>query len=149
MYVGSCGDHNVSLCFALQILTSSVDFLLVFLLYVVLHSQGFFAKPATNADGSMNIMFWNTGIPGKKGVRALLMLLPVPLARAHWTQTNLSCHFCCIFDEHWPDPLGKRRFSSDHGILGRLPHQSSHLYASLAPFRVLFDFSSFLLSLCY
>lgn len=98
----------------------------------VLHLQGFFAKPATNADGSMNIMFWNTGIPGKKGVRTLLMLLPVPLVHPQRMQTNFSCAISCFFDEHWPDPLGKRHFSCDHGILRRLPHQSSHLYASFA-----------------
>lgn len=32
--------------------------------------QGFFAKPAKAADGSMNLMEWEVGIPGKTGVRA-------------------------------------------------------------------------------
>jgi ubiquitin-conjugating enzyme E2 I len=31
------------------------------------HPPGFFAKPITNADGSLNIMYWTCGIPGKKG----------------------------------------------------------------------------------
>lgn len=31
--------------------------------------QGFFAKPAKASDGSMNLMEWEVGIPGKTGVR--------------------------------------------------------------------------------
>ena len=31
--------------------------------------QGFYAKPAKAADGSMNLMEWEVGIPGKKDVR--------------------------------------------------------------------------------
>jgi len=29
--------------------------------------QGFIAKPATNADGSSNIMLWHCAVPGKQG----------------------------------------------------------------------------------
>jgi hypothetical protein len=32
------------------------------------YSQGFYAKPAKAADGSMNLMEWDVGIPGKPGV---------------------------------------------------------------------------------
>jgi ubiquitin-conjugating enzyme E2 I len=31
------------------------------------HPYGFFAKPAKLADGSMNLMEWQVGIPGKAG----------------------------------------------------------------------------------
>eukprot|EP00455_Lapot_gusevi_P054589 TRINITY_DN877_c0_g1_i2.p1 TRINITY_DN877_c0_g1~~TRINITY_DN877_c0_g1_i2.p1 ORF type:complete len:162 (-),score=1.94 TRINITY_DN877_c0_g1_i2:180-665(-) len=30
------------------------------------HPYGFYARPATNEDGSVNIMKWQCGIPGKK-----------------------------------------------------------------------------------
>lgn len=31
--------------------------------------QGFYAKPVKAADGTMNLMEWEVGIPGKAGVR--------------------------------------------------------------------------------
>lgn len=31
------------------------------------HPPHFWAKPSTNADGSLNILTWNAGIPGKAG----------------------------------------------------------------------------------
>ena len=31
------------------------------------HPPGFFARPDKNEDGSMNLMKWKCGIPGKKG----------------------------------------------------------------------------------
>ena len=31
------------------------------------HPAGFYARPASKADGSSNIMEWLTGIPGKEG----------------------------------------------------------------------------------
>jgi ubiquitin-conjugating enzyme E2 I len=31
------------------------------------HPHGFFAKPTSNSDGSMNLMKWEAGIPGKSG----------------------------------------------------------------------------------
>ena len=34
------------------------------------HPFGFFAKPEVNADGSLNLLVWDCGIPGKSGVRA-------------------------------------------------------------------------------
>ena len=33
------------------------------------HLKGFYAKPAKAADGSMNLMEWEVGIPGKSKVR--------------------------------------------------------------------------------
>ena len=33
------------------------------------HPVGFWAKPCKAADGSMNLMQWECGIPGKAGVR--------------------------------------------------------------------------------
>lgn len=32
------------------------------------HLKGFYAKPAKAADGSMNLMEWEVGIPGKSKV---------------------------------------------------------------------------------
>ncbi len=32
--------------------------------------QGFYAKPTKASDGSMNLMEWEVGIPGKEGVSA-------------------------------------------------------------------------------
>jgi ubiquitin-conjugating enzyme E2 I len=32
--------------------------------------QGFYAKPTKSPDGSMNLMEWEVGIPGKEGVSA-------------------------------------------------------------------------------
>lgn len=34
-------------------------------------AQGFYAKPTKAADGSMNLLEWEVGIPGKAGVRPL------------------------------------------------------------------------------
>ena len=34
------------------------------------HLKGFYAKPAKAADGSMNLMEWEVGIPGKPKVNA-------------------------------------------------------------------------------
>jgi ubiquitin-conjugating enzyme E2 I len=31
------------------------------------HPFGFYARPASRSDGSMNLMIWETGIPGKEG----------------------------------------------------------------------------------
>jgi len=31
------------------------------------HPFGFYARPITNPDGSMNLMTWEVGIPGKEG----------------------------------------------------------------------------------
>jgi len=31
------------------------------------HPFGFYARPASSSDGSMNLMIWDTGIPGKEG----------------------------------------------------------------------------------
>ena len=36
------------------------------------YSQGFYAKPAKAPDGSMNLMEWEVGIPGKPGVSIAL-----------------------------------------------------------------------------
>lgn len=38
--------------------------------------QGFYAKPTKSADGSMNLMEWEVGIPGKQGVRRSVPRLP-------------------------------------------------------------------------
>eukprot|EP00158_Paraphelidium_tribonemae_P002516 Partr_v1_DN25435_c0_g1_i2_m53531 putative ubiquitin-conjugating enzyme len=32
------------------------------------HPHGFYARPRKSADGSMNLMVWDCGIPGKKDV---------------------------------------------------------------------------------
>lgn len=40
---------------------------------LIYHSQGFYAKPSKAADGSMNLMEWEVGIPGKEGVRSSLL----------------------------------------------------------------------------
>ncbi|EIN07180.1 ubiquitin-conjugating enzyme 9 [Punctularia strigosozonata HHB-11173 SS5] len=46
------------------------------------HPFGFYAKPAKAADGSMNLMEWEVGIPGKQGtaweggVYKLVMIFP-------------------------------------------------------------------------
>lgn len=41
-------------------------------------SQGFYAKPSKAADGSMNLMEWEVGIPGKQGVRFLRVSMDLP-----------------------------------------------------------------------
>ena len=38
----------------------------------LIYSQGFYAKPAKAPDGSMNLMEWDVGIPGKPGVSIAL-----------------------------------------------------------------------------
>jgi len=35
------------------------------------HPFGFYAKPTKAPDGSMNLLEWEVGIPGKEGVRGL------------------------------------------------------------------------------
>ena len=37
--------------------------------------QGFYAKPTKAPDGSMNLLEWEVGIPGKAGVRMLMVFL--------------------------------------------------------------------------
>lgn len=37
--------------------------------------QGFYARPSKAPDGSLNLMEWDVGIPGKQSVSALLLLL--------------------------------------------------------------------------
>lgn len=32
------------------------------------HPAGFYARPKKNADNSNNVMFWETGIPGREGI---------------------------------------------------------------------------------
>lgn len=32
------------------------------------HPPGFYAKPSKNPDNSVNLMIWETGIPGKEGI---------------------------------------------------------------------------------
>lgn len=46
--------------------------------------QGFVARPAKNADGSLNLMNWECAIPGKKGVSHSSLIL---LSKST---------FCCI-----------------------------------------------------
>jgi hypothetical protein len=41
---------------------------------IIFDFQGFFARPTTNPDGSMNLMKWECGIPGKKAVSVLPLL---------------------------------------------------------------------------
>ncbi len=50
-----------------QMIQSSPLFLLIFLTC----PKAFYAKPQTNPDGSMNLMVWDCGIPGKPGVRMI------------------------------------------------------------------------------
>ena len=45
------------------------------ILWIVDRSQGFFAKPNKNADGTLNLMVWEVGIPGKAGVRVRSSLI--------------------------------------------------------------------------
>jgi hypothetical protein len=35
------------------------------------YRQGFYAKPQKNADGTLNMMLWEVGIPGKQGVSSV------------------------------------------------------------------------------
>jgi hypothetical protein len=37
-----------------------------------LFRQGFYAKPTKATDGSMNLLEWEVGIPGKEGVSILI-----------------------------------------------------------------------------
>ena len=34
--------------------------------------QGFYARPKKEADGSLNLLFWEVGIPGRAGVSAFV-----------------------------------------------------------------------------
>ena len=45
-------------------------------------SQGFYAKPTKAPDGSMNLLEWEVGIPGKEGVsKGILSLFQSPSDR--------------------------------------------------------------------
>ena len=39
------------------------------------HLQGFYAKPTKALDGSMNLLEWEVGIPGKPGVGLIVVNL--------------------------------------------------------------------------
>ena len=57
-------------------------------------SQGFWAKPTKAADGSLNLLNWEVGIPGKSGVsRAVCtaFLLNSCRARGSTAYTNSTC----------------------------------------------------------
>ena len=41
------------------------------------HPHAFFARPSQHADGSMNIMVWECGIPGKAGTKWAGGLYPI------------------------------------------------------------------------
>lgn len=59
--------------------------------------QGFHAKPINNADGSMNIMYWTCGIPGKKGVRQALEVLPKGRCVQHFGERlTVECDALCV-----------------------------------------------------
>lgn len=51
---------STALCVAAETVTISGNFLLT--------RQGFVAKPTKAADGTLNLMLWEVGIPGKKDV---------------------------------------------------------------------------------
>lgn len=47
-------------------------------MYVALHksayAKGFYARPQKKEDGTLNMMVWEIGIPGKEGVREVMGL---------------------------------------------------------------------------
>ena len=47
------------------------------------HPIDFFARPSRKADGSQNLMVWECGIPGKKGVRFLTSSKTHTLTHTH------------------------------------------------------------------
>ena len=47
---------------------------LFFLKYVLIFAKGFFARPRTNPDATANMLVWDCGVPGKKGVQTILCL---------------------------------------------------------------------------
>lgn len=61
------GKDNVSVSIASA--SSEILTLSLFALF-----QGFVAVPTKNPDGTMNLMNWECAIPGKKGVRLILVL---------------------------------------------------------------------------
>jgi len=44
-------------------------------LFICFFSQGFYAKPFKADDGSLNLLEWEVGIPGKQGVSSLVSVL--------------------------------------------------------------------------
>jgi hypothetical protein len=41
---------------------------------LITETQGFYARPMKAADGTLNLMVWEVGIPGKQGVRDCIKL---------------------------------------------------------------------------
>jgi hypothetical protein len=59
--------------------------------------QGFYAKPVKAADGTLNMMVWEVGIPGKQGVSESGH---VHLSSLHLIVSDLSlliASFCFVF----------------------------------------------------
>ena len=39
------------------------------------HPHGFFARPTTNEDGTLNMLKWDCGIPGRVGVNEIFFFI--------------------------------------------------------------------------
>ncbi|ODV91353.1 hypothetical protein CANCADRAFT_148214 [Tortispora caseinolytica NRRL Y-17796] len=72
------------------------------------HPFGFWAKPQKNPDGSLNLMKWNVGIPGKKDTKWEGAVFPVTLTfPEEYPSRPPACHFPAGFYHPNIYPSGK------------------------------------------
>lgn len=85
---------------------------LFFFFMLIFDIQGFYAKPAKSADGSMNLMEWEVGIPGKPKVSyfyPLASLLRYPLFfNALACPRTLSIFIYIVFRFSYPPEFLRR-----------------------------------------
>jgi hypothetical protein len=72
------------------------------------HLKGFYAKPAKAADGSMNLMEWEVGIPGKPKVNET--------ALDAFTRLKQTYHSSSYADDIPLDSMGWRFIQVDHEL---------------------------------
>ncbi|KAI3483186.1 hypothetical protein L1887_53966 [Cichorium endivia] len=85
--------------------------------------QGFYARPAKAADGSLDLMNWEVGIPGKANVGQLPHLV-LSFASAH---SPLA--LCCSATT---DAMGGRAVQAAHDVSRRIPEQAAQVQVHAA-----------------
>ncbi len=83
----------------------------------LLAMQGFYARPRKQADGTLNLLQWEAGIPGKANVihappRLLLRIAP-------------HSRLCALARRMHPDAMGRRAVPAAHRVSPRLPEQAA------------------------
>ena len=110
------------------------------------HPHGFYARPQNANDGSINLMSWECGIPGKVCVSVCVWLPSSFFCRMILHRTPLHTPTLTPIDTHTlthtgGNRLGWWRLQGGDGVLGGLPFQAPQVQVcppSLPPQRLPF-----------